>query len=135
MLGTRGNMGYQNGDPVEGVGIFWRPPPEPRVSPFLKCDYLFCSHHRSFNLCEDVGPHSHTEGPVDPFHRVWVARKIEQHLSVVELGWVLLKVSKQPEEKLSHKKNFNQRQNGYILVVRAAENPCRSAGLKLPSED
>lgn len=73
-----------------------------KVVTFVPCSYLFCHQHRSFNLAEDVSSHSHTEGPVDSFQSVWVARKIQQHLSVVKLRWLLLTVRKQPKEELSH---------------------------------
>lgn len=35
---------------------------------------------------KDMSPNGHTEDPVDPFHRVWVASKIKQHLCVVKQG-------------------------------------------------
>ena len=55
-----------------------------------------------------MSPSGHAEGSVDPFHRIRVASKIKQHLRVVEQGWILLEVSKQPKEKLSRKRNFTK---------------------------
>lgn len=81
-------------------------PPDPNASPFLEHNYLFCNKMRHFNWLEDVSPNGYAEGPVDPFCTVWMASKIKQHLHVVKLGWILLAVSKQPKEKLSHKKEF-----------------------------
>lgn len=90
--------------------FFWCPHfhPEPRVVAFVPCSYLFCSQHRSFDLPEDVSSHRHTEGPVDTFHRVRVAREIQQHLSVVEQGGILLIVSEEPKEELSHAQSLTK---------------------------
>lgn len=80
--------------PLWKYRIFWHPPPDSNVSSFLERNYLFCSKIRHSDWLEDMSPHGHTEGPVDPFHRIRMASKIKQHLCVVELGWVLLTVSK-----------------------------------------
>lgn len=84
--------------------FFWCPHfhPESRAGILVPCSYLVCDQHRSFNPPEDVSSHSHTEGPVDPFHSVRMARKIQQHLRVVKLRWIFLRVSKQPKEELSY---------------------------------
>lgn len=52
-----------------------------------------------------MSPNGHTEGSVDPFHRIWVASKIKQHLCVVKQEWILHRAIKKPKEKLTHK-NF-----------------------------